>query len=100
MSGLYNYSEKCKSIVGAAVLGVAILFFELFCNVDAVAAQGCQLVVSAKWAGLVVLRCIVLLADCRGTPTYLHDNAGLLQYLAKAVASLWPLLSVLVRQAC
>jgi hypothetical protein len=100
MSGLDNYSRKRKLIVGVAMLGMATSFCELCWDVDGVAAQGCQLVVIAKWTALLVLHCIVLLADYCGVPTYLYDNAGLLQYLPKAVASLWPLLSVLVRQAC
>ena len=100
MSELYTYSEKCKSIAGVAALGVATSFCQLFCEIDGITAQGCQLVDSTKWAAFVVLRWIVQLAACRGVPTYLYDNAGLLQCLPKAVASLWPLLSVLVRQAC
>jgi hypothetical protein len=100
MSGLYSYSRRRKLIVGVATLGMATSFCELFCNVDGMRAPGCELVVNTKWAALVVFRWMLLLADYCGVPTYLYDNAGLLRYLPKAVASLWPLLSILVRHAC
>jgi hypothetical protein len=101
MSGRDIYSQQRQAVVGAPVIGIGLGFLlaAWSCKVVGMTAQGCELVDSTKWAALVVLRWIMLLADHQGVPAYLYDNAGLLQHLPKIAASLWPLLCALVHQA-
>jgi hypothetical protein len=99
MAGRNIYSQKGQAIVEVSMIGIALLLASGSCKVAGMAREACELADSTHSAVLLVLRCILLLADCRGTLAYLYDNAGLLQHLPKTLASLWPLLWALVRQA-
>jgi len=100
MRGRNIYSQKRQAVVGAPVIGIGLGFLlaAWSCKVVGMTAQGCELMDSTKWAALVVLRWIMLLTDWHVVPAYLYDNAGLLQHLPRLVASIGPLLCVLVRQ--
>ncbi len=93
MKGQYTYSRNSKRIAGGAVVGFALA--TLFCELDGVVAQGSNLLGDTAWVALEVLRPVIL-AGWQSMPAHLGENSGCLQRLFQVVASLWPLLCVLV----
>jgi hypothetical protein len=93
-----NIFQQRQAIIGVPVIAMGFLVVSWSGKVVGMAAQACELADSTQWAALVVLRWIMLLADCHRASAYLYDNAGLLQYLPKTAGSLWSLLWVLARQ--
>src|SRR6266702_412188 len=95
MKGQSTYSRNWKRIAGGAV--VAFVLTNLFWNLDG-GAQGCNLLEKTAWVAVDVLRPVIL-AGWQSMPACLGENSGCLQHLFQVVASLWPLLCVLVGYA-
>jgi hypothetical protein len=78
-----------KPIVGSAITGLA--FAALFCKLEGATVQGCCFVETVAWVALEVLRPLIL-AAWPSVPSYLLEDARLLQHLVQFLASLRPLL--------
>jgi hypothetical protein len=97
MKGPYYESRKRKAVVGVALFAYALA--PLFCKLDGVAALACNLLDQSAWAALSALRPAILLIGGQAVSAHLYETSRLLQGLLGILASLWPLLCVLARQA-
>jgi ABC-type transport system involved in cytochrome c biogenesis permease subunit len=95
MKGQHKYSRKRKRTVEVAIVG--FVFATMFYNLDA-AAQRCSLLDKAAWVALEV-SCPLILAAWQSVPSHLCPASSLLQHVLQIVASIRPLLCVMVGYA-
>jgi len=95
MPGSFHYSRKRKAIIGAALTGYALA--PLFCKLEGIMAQACNVLDKSAWIALAALRPVILLAGSPPESAYLLENAGLLHCAEKILAGLWPLFCLLAR---
>lgn len=86
-------TEVRRQVVEAAF--VVFVLVTLSYGLHGMAAQGCSLFGPASWVALEVLRPMVL-AAWESTSAYLCQSAGPLQHVLQTVASIGPLLCVVV----
>jgi hypothetical protein len=92
MNGRDLFLQKGQAMVEVLLTGIALQLASWSGKFFGMAAQACELTRSTQWAAWVVLRWMLLLANCHGASVYLYDSAGLLHQLPRIVASLWRLL--------
>lgn len=90
MMGVYTYFRDPKPIVGVAMGG--FMLGTLFCKIDGAAARECDLFAKSVWAGLEVLRSVMLLADWQAVSGSLCQDSWFLGHLLQIGTSIWPLL--------